>query len=544
MAVVRALRALFVVSLLFAAFGTTPVRAEDSGTDASDEIVVTAPVTLDGRRLFEVRGSRALPASVRADTISSRILALARDRSFDPASLDTTEAPGWIWIGTPGRPVMRIYAADAQVEGLEARDLSEIYTRRVRESIVAFRAARGRDALVGAGWKGGVATLLALLVGFLLNLLHRAANRWESRTSAKMKSVSISSFEVVGAQHIGRTVRAALGMVFGIGTGLLVLFYLRYVLALFPWTWAAAQQLNGWALAPLAYCGRGLLAMIPDLIFLAIQFFLMRYLLGLIRSFFDSVAVGAVELKGFYPEWAVPTYNLVRLGVIAFGVVLAYPHIPGASTDAFKGVSIFMGAILSLGSTGVISNIIAGYTMVYRRAFKVGDLIRIENVIGFVTNIRLQVTHLRTPKNEDVIVPNVKILNSEVINYSSLAAERGLVLHTTVGIGYETPWRLVEAMLIDAADRTPGLLREPRPFVRQRALGDFAVTYEINVFCNTPEKSLLHYHQLHANILDVFNENNVQIMTPAYEGDPEKPKVVPVAEWNLKPAPRPANSES
>jgi small-conductance mechanosensitive channel len=160
-----------------------------------------------------------------------------------------------------------------------------------------------------------------------------------------------------------------------------------------------------------------------------------------------------------------------------------------------------------------------------------------------VIEMRLQVTHLRTIKDEEVIIPNSTILNNEVVNYSSLAKTRGLILHTTVGIGYETPWRQVEAMLLMAAERTPGLMREPVPFVRQLALGDFAVTYEVNVYCDNAQAMSPIYTALHENVLDVFNEHGVQIMTPAYEGDPEQPKVVPKEQWFSAPA-QPAEADA
>jgi small-conductance mechanosensitive channel len=174
--------------------------------------------------------------------------------------------------------------------------------------------------------------------------------------------------------------------------------------------------------------------------------------------------------------------------------------------------------------------------MTYRRAFKIGDRVKIGSHVGEVDRMRLLVTHLRTPKNEDVVVPNSEILGAEVINYSSLARERGLILHTTVGIGYDTPWRQVEAMLLESAARTPGLLRDPKPFVLQTQLGDFAITYEINVYTDTPHVMMALYTALHRNILDVFNEYGIQIMTPAYEGDPEQPKVVPKDQWYTAPA--------
>jgi small-conductance mechanosensitive channel len=200
------------------------------------------------------------------------------------------------------------------------------------------------------------------------------------------------------------------------------------------------------------------------------------------------------------------------------------------------GISIFIGVLFSLGSSSAISNIIAGYTMTYRRAFKVGDRIKVEDITGDVTEVRLLVTHLRTIKNEEIIVPNATILNSQIVNYSTFAREQGLILHTAVGIGYEVPWRQVEAMLLVAAERTSGLLREPKPFVLQKSLGDFAVTYELNVFVDVPHVMAQVYSELHKNVLDAFNEYGVQIMTPAYEGDPDQPKVVPKDQWFAAPA--------
>jgi small-conductance mechanosensitive channel len=174
--------------------------------------------------------------------------------------------------------------------------------------------------------------------------------------------------------------------------------------------------------------------------------------------------------------------------------------------------------------------------MTYRRAFRLGDRIQVGEVYGDVTEIRLQVTHLRSVKNEEIVVPNSTLLSSNVVNYSALARSRGLILHTTVGIGYETPWRQVEALLLLAAERTPGLSTQAAPFVLQKSLGDFCVLYEINVYCDSPSEMATLYTRLHRNILDVFNEYGVQIMTPAYEGDPEQPKVVPKEQWFAAPA--------
>jgi small-conductance mechanosensitive channel len=191
----------------------------------------------------------------------------------------------------------------------------------------------------------------------------------------------------------------------------------------------------------------------------------------------------------------------------------------------------------------VISNVIAGYTMTYRKAFKVGDRVRVGEHIGDVHEVRVLTTHLRTPKNEIVAIPNSLLLGGEVLNYSKLASKSGLILHTTVGIGYETPWPQVAAVLQEAPARTPGLLRQPSPFVLQRKLGDFCVDYEINGYCSDAHAMYRVYTDLHRNILDVFNEYGIQIMTPAYEGDPADPKVVPREQWYLAPAQPPAAAD-
>jgi small-conductance mechanosensitive channel len=284
--------------------------------------------------------------------------------------------------------------------------------------------------------------------------------------------------------------------------------------------------------------GKGVVSSIPSLVFLALLVLVTRYVLKTLHLMFGAIEQGAVKLKGFDRDWTWPTYRIVRLLVLAFAVVVAFPYIPGSSSEAFKGVSLFLGIIFSLGSTSIIANIIAGYSMTYRRAFRVGDRIKVDDIVGEVTEARLQVTHVRSLKNEEVVIPNSVILNSAVVNYSTLAASKGLILHTTVGIGYETPWRQVEAMLLMAAERTPRLLKEPPPFVLQTSLGDFAITYELNAYTDRPGEMGPIYGEMHRNILDVFNEYGVAIMTPAYEGDPEQPKLVPKDRWYEAPAKR------
>ncbi len=367
-------------------------------------------------------------------------------------------------------------------------------------------------------------------------LHRRLRTRVEARYRARVKGVQVSTFQFVRAERVWQAVTSVVAAVWTVVALVAVYLYLHYVLVSYPWTRGLGLGLASTIAGPLRFLATGTIAIFPKLVFLAIFVFVTRYLLKIIRLFFDAVGAGTVTLGTFAPEWAAPTYKLVRLLVVALAAVVAYPYVPGAQTDAFKGVSLFIGVVFSLGSSSFIGNVIAGYSMTYRQTFRAGDIVKIGQHVGAVETAGLMVTRLRTPKNEEVIVPNSQILGADVVNYSTLAKQRGLVLHTTVGIGYETPWRQVEAMLLEAAQRTDGLLKEPKPFVLQTALGDFAVTYEINVYSDTPALMPRLYTALHRNILDVFNEYGVQIMTPAYEGDPAEPKLVPREAWYQAPA--------
>ncbi|HKZ18389.1 MAG TPA: mechanosensitive ion channel family protein, partial [Geobacteraceae bacterium] len=312
--------------------------------------------------------------------------------------------------------------------------------------------------------------------------------------------------------------------------------YLHNVLSLFPWTRLLAANLLQYVITPLKQIGGAVLGYVPKLIFIAVIIIITRYVLKLVRLFFAGIEGRTIEFRGFESEWARPTYKMVRLLIIVFVAVIIYPYIPGSQTDAFKGISIFIGIVFSLGSTSAISNIIAGYMLTYRRAFKVGDRVKIEDIVGDVAEIRIQVTHVRTTKNEEITIPNSVILGSSVINYSSLAKEKGLILHTTVTIGYDAPWRQVDAMLLMAARETQGVLKDPEPFVLHKSLDDFYITYELNAYTDVPERMMKIYSELHQRILDAFNEYGVQIMSPNYEADPEGLKIVPKDKWFSPPA--------
>jgi small-conductance mechanosensitive channel len=238
-----------------------------------------------------------------------------------------------------------------------------------------------------------------------------------------------------------------------------------------------------------------------------------------------------------HAETANPTKRLAVALLWVFAIVVAYPYLPGSGSDVFKGVSVFVGLVISLGSSGVVNQAMSGLVLMYSRALKPGDYVRVADTEGVVAELGLLSTKICTNKRELVTIPNGVVVGTTTKNYSRLAADggSGVILHTSVTIGYDTPWRQVHALLLAAAERTPGLRRDPAPFVRQTALSDFYVEYQVNAHLEQPEERVAALSTLHENIQDCFNEHGVQIMSPHYEGDPATPKLVPPERWQMYP---------
>lgn len=496
-----------------------------------------APVTLDGDTLFKVRGLSSLPAAERAAIISARIEEAAADPVFDPRQIEVLETPEMTQVIAGQHLFVRIFDADAEIEQVDRHALAGAAAQSIRAAIAEYREQRRPErmrksvvtVLVASAMLGGLVTVILWVTG----LIGAAVKR---HLQPKIVGLKVQSLQLVPGSQVWATLAMAGRGIRFILLLLAVYLYAEFSLRQFPQTQAMGEKLAAYLIDPLKTMGRGFLDELPALLFLLVLFFVVRLVLRVLNLYFTAVGNGSVKLANFAPEWALPTYRLVRLGVVVFALVIAYPYIPGSGSEAFKGLSIFFGVLLSIGSSSFIANIVAGYALIYRGVFAIGNRVRIGDIVGEVTEMRLQVTRLRTNKNEEVVVPNSTILNSVVTNYSTLAANRGLILHTTVGIGYETPWRQVEGMLLMAAKRTPEVLADPPPFVRQKALGDFCITYELNAYTSSARDLIGKYHALHASILDVFNEYGVQIMTPAYEFDPPEPKIVPKERWYQEPS--------
>ncbi|HKQ15690.1 MAG TPA: mechanosensitive ion channel domain-containing protein [Steroidobacteraceae bacterium] len=515
--------------------------SEDVDAQAAPD---SAPVVVDGVVLFRVAGSASFPAAQRAARASERIVAAANDPSIAATAIKTEQHESRVDIVAGSRHLIGVIGADAAIEGVSGvsvADAALVRAMRVRDAIVRYRAERTPERLVQSALVAGAATAVAALALWLTWVgFRRLRLKLDQRYRKRVHSLSIQSFEVVRAESIWRGLDGALSTVRWLIIAAIVYLLCAFALGQFPWTRSTAERLLDLVVLPLLAMTAGVFDYIPKLIFLVLLFLGVRWFLKLLSLFFEAVGSGRVPLRSFDAEWAQPTYQIVRILLILLALVIAYPYLPGSGSAAFQGLSIFAGLMLSLGASSAMASLIAGYTVTYRRAFRVGDRITVGDLTGEVCEVRLLVTHLRTSKNEEVVVPNSLVLQSHVVNYSKLARSHGLILHTTVSIGYETPWRQVEAMLLLAAERTDGVSRDPAPFVLEKALGDFAVSYELNAYVDSTQQLPQRYAELHRHVLDVFNEYGVQIMTPAYEGDPEVPKVVPQEKWFVTPARAPA----
>ena len=537
---IRPIPLLLALCLVFClSFNTVLEAHAQQALDHQQSRVQSAQVVVDGIPLFLVYGTSSYPSKKRAREISKRIKQLAADADFEPSTLELRDIEGATGIYAGDEALMYVFKEDAYLEGdLSPRLIAKkLYLPKIQESITFYRLERDPKVLFKHGLHALLRTVLLVLSVMVVVWGFRKINLLvEQRYKRKIDELETKSKKILQARQLWTLVKTLLKIAQGVLLLALVYLFITLVLDLFPWTRYIARPLLGYLINPVVVIGKALLDYLPNLFFLVILIALLRLILKLTRTFFSEINRGNISVPGFYTDWAWPTYRIVRVIVVIIGAVVAYPYIPGSGSEAFKGITLLLGVLLSLGSTSLIANILAGYTMTYRRAFTLGDLVRIDGSLGEVTEIGLLVTRMRSLKNEEVIIPNSTILNGEVVNYSSMITDNELILHTSVGIGYDVPWRQVEAMLLAAAEKTEGLLDQPQPFVLKSELGDFGVTYELNAFSNDADRMPRIYSELHGHILDVFNDNGVAIMTPHYTGDPEETKIVSKDGQHISPA--------
>ena len=511
-----------------------PARA---GSPEADPSPGGYPVMLDGDTLLTIRWAPlGLGAERRAYLISAMLRETVEDRFriLDTVSVRDGGKHQDIYVGN--RLLMTVWDEDARLEGMTRNARAEQVGQIFNSAVTTYHERRSGGRLLQ---RFGLAAIGTLAI-FGLFLLGRFGYRRVRRLlEQRIHGVHIGRAELIGEERLRGGAFLLLRIVTIVIALALFLTYANVLLVLFPATRGAALVVTNLILTPVSILWGGMVGYLPNLIFIVVIVIVTYYALRLLRIFAGEIDRGSLTLGSFEQDWAWPTYRIVRFFVMAFAAVVAFPYIPGSSSPAFQGVSIFLGVLFSLGSTSAVANIVAGVILTYMRAFRVEDIVQIGEARGRVISTGLLVTRVRTPKNIDITIPNTLVLGGQVTNYSNQAREGRLILHTSVTIGYDAPWRQVHELLRRAAAKTSGLLQDPPPFVLQTSLDDFYVTYQLNAHTGAAERMLVTLSDLHQNIQDLFNEYGVQIMSPNYEADRTAPTVVPKERWYAPPAPPP-----
>ncbi|MBO9512839.1 MAG: mechanosensitive ion channel family protein [Variovorax sp.] len=392
----------------------------------------------------------------------------------------------------------------------------------------------------------GMAIALALTVGYLALLWllamarRRIALRLARAAQAKTEQLHLHGVQLIESDWVLDLVRRVTAVLFWVAVLLLTYEVTGRVLELFPYTRPWGERLNGFLVETAGKLAGGIAGAVPELLVAVVIFVLARFVVGLLKRFFDRVASRRADFGWVDAETARPTRRLLTILVWLLALVMAYPYLPGANTDAFKGLSVLVGLMVSIGGASVVGQMLSGTILTYTRTFRVGEYVRIGDHEGMVVELGMYRTRLRTGIGEELTLPNSLVLETPTRNFSRNTADRSIVvIDTSATIGYDTPWRQVHEMLKEAARRTQDVLAEPVPRVYQTALSDFYVEYRLVAHgVLSPECPRIEIlGRLHQNVQDVFNEHGVQIMSPHYLGDPDEAKIVPRSRWFEPPAP-------
>jgi small-conductance mechanosensitive channel len=500
-----------------------------------------ADVTLGTRTVATLRAEVfAKPPALRAWDANRNLDELVRERAWDEIHV-RTEAGGRIFL-VGARPVFAFVPEDLDPEGSETLDAAaERIARNLSRGLAEMRERRDGKHLLGEAAAAAVATALLLVLLAGLRFLRRAAERRLVGLTERLASrLEAGGKGFVPLLWLTEGVTWAVRAVTFSADVIVAYLWLAYVLRRFPWTRPWGEQLGQFLLDTARAFGAGALRQVPDLFIVVAIALLTRFLSRLSDAFFGAIEQGRLKVSEAVAETTKPTRRIVTAVLWVFALIMAYPYLPGSGTEAFKGVSVVVGVMVSLGSTTIVGQVFSGFMLLYARVFRVGDFVRIGDVEGTVEAQGLFATKITTPWNDEMSIPNAVVAAASLRNYSRSKGPGGPLLSTRVTIGYDAPWRQVEALLLLAAERTDGLKKDPPPFVRHWALQDFYVEYELNARIERPEARIAILSALHARIQDAFNEHGVQIMSPHYLGDPASAKVVPPARWYPPPA-RPGN---
>ncbi len=531
----RSLFTLIVIILL-----SVPGLAQNTGKAADSTITKAAPVVFMNDTLFSLTEyAGAFSPEERAKAIKKRLESIVGDFTEVTDSFNIVKAGPAYLIKFKSSSIMDITPQDAKVVGVPHKDLAERYRLIIQKIFFKNVGVQSDDSLI----MKIVLTLLTLVGLVLLFYLVFRLFKWvdarivayENKINRKRKSV-FRYLMPKGKQDVFLLITSIIKYFFYF---LILLLYLPLLFRYVPWSKGIVHKFYGYLTEPLSYILHSFISFLPDLFFIIIIYFIAKYIVRVLSTIEEEYEKDKIKIKGFHKDWAKPTLNILKVIIYAFALIFMFPYIPGSKSDAFKGVSIFFGVLLSLGSTSAISNIVAGIVITYMRPFMIGDRVKIGETIGDVVEKSMLVTKIKTLKNEDVTIPNATIINTHLWNYSKNAKDLGVILHTSITIGYNVPWEKVNKLLIKAAGQTKLTMEKPPPFVLQKSLDNYSVEYELNVYTNDAHKMPLIYSELHRNILEVFNEAKVEILSPKYVASRDGNKKTIPAKKEPKPAVNP-----
>lgn len=506
------------MKLQMAAADSVKYAQQRQRIDSLRQFTKGIPVVADGDTLFYLYTKRGgYTPQQRAQMTGSAIEELGRRFNLRPdsVSVDHSDIVSDLMYGN--KVLLSLTDQDALWEGVSRDSLANERRQNVVDKLHEMKAEHGI-------WRMAKRILYFVLVivgqYFLFRLTNWLFRKLKVRIlrlkDTKIKPVSIQGYELLDAQKQANLLVFLASVGRYILMGLQLLFTVPLIFIIFPQTEGLAYRLLGYIWNPIRGIFVGIIDYIPKLFTIIVIWYAVKYLVRFVLYLAREVEGGRLKINGFYPDWAMPTFHIIRFLLYAFMIAMIYPYLPGSNSGVFQGISVFVGLIVSLGSSTVIGNIIAGLVITYMRPFKIGDRIQLNDTTGNIIEKTPLVTRIRTPKNEVVTVPNSFVMSSHTVNYSTSAREYGLIIHSEVSIGYDIPWRKVNELLIDAALNTPGVVDDPRPFVLETSLSDWYPVYQVNAYIKEADKMPQIYSNLHQNIQDKFNEAGIEIMSPHY----------------------------
>ena len=511
---------IFIVVLLLTL--STPLLGIAQNPTQPENKIDGFPVMLDGKTLFFIRrGVSSFSAEERANAITRRIERIAQNDSIPIENLTIEQIPddNSLYLSVDQEVILTVTERDAKAYRSTPEVLAQQALQKIQVAIAQYRQDRKPEQLLKNIIYTVIASFAFLIISFAVIKISGKLFPFIRRLIESLTpGIQIGNVEIISSSNISFFWLRVLRIIRLLVLFLLLFNYATFVLRLFPWTRVFGESILGYFYQSLELVLSSIGQYLPNAFIIAIIIFITYYLIGLIKPFFTAIERGNLVIPGFYTDWAKPTYNILLVIIIAIAAIVAFPYLPGFDSPAFRGVSVFLGLLLSLGSTSAIANVIGGIILIYTRAFRIGDHIQIGDVIGDLIEKNFLVIRICTPTNKIITIPNSSLLSSNVINFSISSRElnRNLIIQTTITLGYDLPWRKAHKTLIEAALETEHILKEPAPFVLQTSLDNFYISYQLNAYTNQPNLMVIIYSELHQNIQDKCNEAGIEILSPSY----------------------------